>query len=223
MQHTIEKETGRTFSGEYTGHRKLRVYFLPLLVLGAAMLLMNGQAVLRDIGFIEFKTLLVTGDFKFVKVEQVQDVAKSYAKSGFLTVDLVALREAVKQIEWVQGARVRREWPATLVIEITEEVPVAVWRGQKLLSANGEIFGDARNGFETLPKLAGPEGTQFYLLSRYGEFKAILGNTELDFSTLTLSNRRSFELETLSGIRVILGADEIDDRLRGDGPSNQDG
>ncbi len=214
MQRVIDNRSRQVGEVSRGGWQKLRGYVMPALVLGLALLFMNGRAILSDIGFIEFKTLLITGNFRFVQVGYVQEIAKEHAKAGFLRVNLVGLRESVKRIEWVRDARVRREWPATLVIEITEETPVAVWRSEKLLNANGEIFGSTRAEFETLPRLDGPDGTQSYLLTRYGQFKSILGGTELDFAKLTLSNRRSFRLETFTGVTVILGVVDIDGRLQ---------
>ena len=48
--------------------------------------------------------------------------------------DLDALRRHVEQVGWVKDARVSRRFPDTLVIDIVERTPAALWQNQGQLA-----------------------------------------------------------------------------------------
>lgn len=79
---------------------------------------------------------------------------------SMLSVDLAALRQRVMTLGWVADARVTRRLPNTLVINIVERDPVAVWQhGGKLslIDVNGVELGavDGRS-MPDLPLVVGP-------------------------------------------------------------------
>lgn len=45
-----------------------------------------------------------------------------------LASDLAAMRERLEEIGWIKHARIRRQLPDTLVIELTEREPAALWQ-----------------------------------------------------------------------------------------------
>lgn len=59
-----------------------------------------------------------------------------------LGVSLQAIRENVERLPWVQGASVERRLPGTLVVELVERRPFAVWQNQKqfkLIDRAGQV------------------------------------------------------------------------------------
>lgn len=76
-------------------------------------------------------------------------------------VDLDAIRDRlIGEYKWIKEARVHRRWPDTLVIEIEERVPAAVWqhRGQlQLVDGDGVALQAVReNALPNLPVVVGP-------------------------------------------------------------------
>ena len=122
----------------------------------------------------EMAQLAARSGFQVAKIE-VQGLKRSdempvYAMAleemdrSMLTVDLGALRQRVMSLGWVADARVTRRLPNTLVIDIVERDPVAVWQhgGQlSLIDVNGKALGpvDGR-AMPDLPLVVGPQANR---------------------------------------------------------------
>lgn len=83
---------------------------------------------------------------------------------SMLSVDLTALRARVMTLGWVEDARVTRRLPNTLVINIVERNPVAVWQhgGRlSLIDVNGVVLEsvDGRS-MPDLPLVVGPQANR---------------------------------------------------------------
>lgn len=75
-------------------------------------------------------------------------------------IDLDAIRDRLMQFTWVKEARVSRRLPDTLVVEIVERVPAAVWqhnRQLQLVDAEGVALERVRaDALPDLPLVIGP-------------------------------------------------------------------
>lgn len=75
-------------------------------------------------------------------------------------VDLDEVREKLLRYGWVQDARVSRRLPDTLVVDIVERTPAAVWQNQgrlRLIDASGVVLEDVTTEPSAdLPLLIGP-------------------------------------------------------------------
>jgi cell division protein FtsQ len=82
-----------------------------------------------------------------------------------LGVDLEALRQRVEAVGWVEKASVRRLLPHTLMIEVTERPPAAVWQAGgilRVIDKQGKVIAEANpRSYPHLPLLvgAGANGT----------------------------------------------------------------
>ena len=62
---------------------------------------------------------------------------------SLLGLDLGAIRARVEALPWIAAATVSRRWPDTLVVEVTERAPVALWQHQRryrVIDAAGEVL-----------------------------------------------------------------------------------
>ena len=75
-------------------------------------------------------------------------------------VDLSATRERLMAFGWVKEARVSRRWPDTLVVEIVERRPVAIWQHNRelnLIDGEGVVLEPVRlEAMPELPLVVGP-------------------------------------------------------------------
>jgi cell division protein FtsQ len=146
--------------------------------------------------------------------------------ASMLQVDLVALAAMVKEVPWVRGASIRRQFPATIVVAIEEHKPVAQWSAPAsssatndetatLVNSYGDVFSavisDDRR--ELLPRLAGPDGSSAEVLTRYAALLAPLKSIERAPKALTLTPRRAWQLTLDNGTAVELGRADVDERL----------
>lgn len=193
---------------------RLRHVVLALLLLGAAGVAALTPGWIAQLEAARFSELVVRGRLQHVTPAQVHAAAAPYLDDGFLAVDMDGLRKAVEALPWVAQARMRREWPGTLYITITEEAPVAVWRARALLNGQGKVFLQETAGYaDALPDLHGPEGTQLLMLQAWAGMQQALAPLEANVARVTLSERRAWRLQLAGGIEVRLGRSEANRRL----------
>ena len=99
-----------------------------------------GEAV-GDAGF-RVKSVDVQG-LKQMDPRPVYDIALDQRTTAMPLVDVSGIRERLLQFGWVKDARVSRRFPDTLVIDIVERTPAALWQndeGLSLIDAEGVVL-----------------------------------------------------------------------------------
>lgn len=74
---------------------------------------------------------------------KIYDLALNQKNRSMASVDLEALRGDLMKYGWVEDARVSRRLPDTLVIDIVERTPTAVWQNKQklaLIDVNGVVL-----------------------------------------------------------------------------------
>jgi cell division protein FtsQ len=156
----------------------------------------------------------VEGKFQRVSPVQVEQAVTHGLHEGFMSVDLEKVRHRVKELPWVDQARVQRRWPNGLRLEITEQVAAARWGDAGLLNTRGELFlSNSRHVPPELPQLAGPEGSEAQVAQRYLAAQGRLIECGLRLAALRLDERGAWQLELSNGISVRLGRRQVDDRF----------
>jgi cell division protein FtsQ len=160
------------------------------------------------------RNLVVEGTFQRVTPIQVEAAVADGLKSGFLTVNLGALRERVQELDWVDRANVGRRWPDTLIVRVTEHQAAARWGDSGLLNVRGELFTEhSQHSIAELPSLAGPKGTERDVARRYLAVRGKLAEADLSLERLELDERGSWRLVLRGGQEIRLGRRDIDERL----------
>ena len=186
-------------------------------VLGiAATLLVTAVAVSVIAAALDrpISTVEVGGQFQRVARVQVESAVTPFRGSGFLSVDLDALRSALEAIPWVDRARAERRWPSGVRVVITEHVPAARWGQTGLMNTRGELFlREARHIPPELPQLVGPEGTEEEVAKLYLETYPRLLAVGMSLSKVELDDRGAWQLTLGNGVRVQLGRQSVHERL----------
>lgn len=104
----------------------------------------------------------------------VYNQALTQVDRSMLALDLEGLRSQIMQLGWVQDARVSRRLPDTLVVNIVERKPVAVWQRNgkfSLIDASGVVLtGVDPDSMPGLPLVVGPDAnTQTAALTKLME------------------------------------------------------
>ena len=90
----------------------------------------------------------------------VYDIAFDQQSMAMPLVDVAAIRERLLRYGWVKDARVSRRLPDTLVIDIVEREPAALWQDKQrlaLIDADGVVLDRVRvDQMPDLPLLIGP-------------------------------------------------------------------
>jgi len=125
------------------------------------------------------------------------------------------LRDQLEAEPWISSVSVRRQWPSTLELTVREQVPVAVWNREGFLNADAEFFVPREIHQEPgdLPELAGPEGSEEEVLAVYREVANSLSAIGLEAESLTLSERRAWQLQLKDGPSLRLGREDRERRF----------
>jgi cell division protein FtsQ len=177
----------------------------------AAWLTFHGSTVLLD---RPIEALEIEGAFQRVVPEKIEGVLRPEIGSGFLTVDLDALRARIESLEWVDRAHVRRRWPSVLHVTVIEQEPAARWGSSGLLNTRGELFvTEPRDVPAELPELVGPQGSHRTVASRYLALREELAARGLTLASVKLDARGAWTFRMGNGVEVRLGRRDIDARL----------
>ena len=127
-------------------------------------------------------------------------------------VDVASIRERLLQYGWVKDARVSRRLPDTLVIDIIERKPTAIWQDQSRLSlidAEGVVLDRVPiSAMPDLPLLIGPgaNAQSRYLQALLKDAPALAPQLE----SATWVGRRRWDLNFQSGETVALPEGQVD-------------
>jgi cell division protein FtsQ len=156
----------------------------------------------------------VQGELHHNSSEQLRETLVQRLSGGFLTADLNDLKQAAEALPWVGGASIRRVWPDRLQVRVDEHRPVARWKGDGLVTAEGVIFhpriGTVPAG---LPLLEGDEQRARELAQRYLQWRDQLMLAGQLIDTLGVDARGAWRVGLVSKARLELGTNDIEKRL----------
>lgn len=170
---------------------------------------------LLDPSTLPIKQVRIEGKFRHLSPQSLEMLVSDKVKGGFFNIDVMSVRNALMKEPWVSDVSVHRVWPDSLQVFVTEQVPMTTWRSDSLLNTHGDIFTPDRNSFpDNLPALSGPEGTEKLVLKHFQQLHEELKIVSLDVKSLTLDERRAWSFETTSGIKVMVGKNHFDKRVK---------
>lgn len=208
---TIKKKTLRERLPTWLNQRLVGAVIL-VSVIGAGMGF--GSWLLVQPDTLPIKRVKVEGEFHYLSEQDVYKALGELTSGGFFNVDVRAVKLAAESLQWIDSASVRRQWPSTLQIEITEQVPLARWGKDKVINIRGEIFQPPGKGLsETLPVFSGPEGTGEKVARQYQVLSGLLASTGLTIEELRLTQRRAWDLRLNNGLILLLGRPASEERL----------
>ena len=100
-----------------------------------------------------------------VSTQSIYDIAFNQQSSAMPLVDLDGTRERLLRLPWIREARVSRRLPETLVVEVIERVPVAVWQQQGrlyLVDVEGVVLEPVGAAAPGLVRLIGTDANRRY-------------------------------------------------------------
>ena len=199
-----------TMTPELAAHPLVQV--ARVLTWGALGLLAYGAiSWLAAQPWFALRTIEVKTPTAHVTEAQVRLVAERRVRGTFFTVDLEGVRSSLEKLPWVSEARVERRWPDTLVVTLSEHVPLARWNDSALVSKTGDVFVAALN--QSLPRLFGPEDSSAEVLDAYRRHQAALAPLGMSITELRLTPRRAWRIRLDNGMQLALGRLQADERL----------
>jgi cell division protein FtsQ len=199
----------RRFSGRVVPGRVVAWAVVGLVLIGAALWILYGTSVLgvREIS-VRGATIVTDDD--------VRAAAAVTVGTPLARVDTGAVAARVRTLAPVASVDVSRSWPGTLVVDVTERVPVAavtVPTGFALLDATGVAF-------ETVPavpggvvalKVAAPGPTDPATVAALKVLVALTPPLRSQLAAISAPSPTAIRLELTGGRTVIWGSAEQTD------------
>ena len=157
------------------------------------------------------RKIRISGQLKYVTPEQLKFIAEHELTGTFFTLDIDRTRAAFGKLPWVRQAQVRRTWPDTLEISVSEYVALARWGENGLVDVNGAWFDAASD--QALPMMIGPAGSQGEMARMLTRMRGDMAAAGVAPVRLMLSDRRAWSVELDNGVHVELGRGDVESRV----------
>lgn len=148
-----------------------------LLAGATAWLLVNqGLAWLQRPDTLPVERIRTMNTLNYSDPADLQNTLAPLVRTGLFAVDATAIKTVLEARPWIDQVTVRRSWPATVELFVTEHQPVARFAEAALATDRGQvIYPESIAGFEALPRLLGDEAAAADLVTA----ARILQNDEL--------------------------------------------
>ncbi|GAA6166273.1 cell division protein FtsQ/DivIB [Sessilibacter corallicola] len=187
---------------------------LSMLAVGAVLLGVLARQKTLEVVDRSVSAVIVDGDLEQVSLERFESLVEPLVDKSFLGLDLNRLKRQLESDPWIAQATLNRQWPDKLKVTLVEETAIARWGNDSFLNQAGKRIDIGRNNFLTqLPGLNGPEGTEIKVTEQFMSFSSQLRLHGLDPVWLTLGDDYSWTLGLDNKISVILGKNNIEDKL----------
>jgi len=161
---------------------------------------------------VQIRQVQLQGDLRYLDAESLTRDLSIRFNGNYLETTLGQVISEVESHPWIAAVSARRVWPDTLLIEITEQRPVAIYNDTQYLGLSGDLFEPPKPLNEPLPRLYGALSETMQVYSHYGVFSDRLS----DFSKVISVSRghdMGWQITLENGINVQLGRNDILGRL----------
>ncbi len=191
---------------------------LPWLLLSmVAVVLVAGVIWLpRVMDHYPIRKVGVDGVHDVRRQQQVQTALAALVRdSNYFSVPLDKLYQRTRELSWVADASVRRQWPDTVMVDITERKPVAVWNQSLLVSSSGQPFKALKEyDLSGLPRLNGPDNRLDEVMSFYHSMSKVLREVNLTITSMDVNDRLTARLTLNNGVLVVVDRENYVNKLR---------
>ncbi len=189
--------------------------FFLVVVLLIGFLLYSTISWMWDEQRLPLSKIVLQGNLQYVSTLDVQRAFARLDHIGtFMSQDIDVLQTSVQSIPWVSHASIRKQWPDTIKVFLTEHQVQAIWNGNALLDDDGIVFdGDIGLVKEEHVKLYGPDGSAPEVLKVWLQYNSQFQAIGRNISSLLLNERRAWQIILDNGIRLELGKESLDERI----------
>lgn len=222
--HSIKKKIGRGASRRMPRRSSRLQNMLPqirrglitaLILVLVALMALNSRTVVEDISQRRIEYVVIEGSLNQVTEDDIRSAVFDFINQSMVAIDLDQIKQALESNPWVQSVTLRRKWPDTLIIGVSEEVAIARWGDAGLLNQNGDIFMPSSvEGQSNLAALSGPPGTEKRVMEQYQVFNQLLYPENLRIARLQLNRRNAWSMTLTNGADVKVGSIRPTEKVR---------
>ena len=195
------------------------IYWRPIIILTALFifvgLMMVGYTKAKSLIDLPVNEIRILGDTRYLNKSVLAEKLAAGINAPLIDMDIKALHDLVLEDPWVHSAKIRRDWPPAVEVVIDEQIPVARWGAKGLLNHQGDIFWPDESGdYSKLPLLDGPATETQRLMSQYHDLSPMFQGAKIKMVGLSLEARGAWTLTLDNGIQVVVGREQLKERLQ---------
>jgi cell division protein FtsQ len=166
----------------------------------------------------ETRYISVTGN---ISAQQRSEIFVWLSDFAAENADIENIKKELEAKSWVAHAAVERHWPDGLVISIEPEIAIALWNDDAFINDRGKVFSSEYVSAYNLSKrvgpltqLYGPAGREMEVMQQYQRLNNALLKEGRSIDILRLNSRGGWVFVNDMGIEVLLGKDELMERIQ---------
>ena len=176
------------------------------------LLVVAGLAFATDsIDRSNVERIFILGNFD---AHQLESIKTMLTKVDIASSDVEQVKKALRELEWVHHANVRKSWPNAIEVEVLPETVIAYWNDDGFISREGLVLYTEILVGGDLPHLYGPAGSELDVMKQFQQLSPMLNNYGHEIKSLTVTKRGSWSLETQDGVEVLLGKEDLKARMQ---------
>ncbi len=199
-------------------HQLLLLKKVVFVVLVCALLILiglNSRTLVNDINQQRIEFVAIEGNLSKVTEDDIESAVFDYINQSMVAIDLLAIQNALERNAWINTVSLRRKWPDTLIINVTEELAIARWGERQLLNQEAALFSPPSIVAQlNLAKLSGPDGSEEKVMQQYQIFNQLLFSKNLRITSLNLNSRGAWSMQISNEIAVSVGSIQAVERVR---------
>lgn len=195
------------------GQVKLFGYaMIPVLVIA---LLVFARHWLNNPNNLRIDDVQVVGKIKHVDAQAVKDIIEPFTTTNLKLLDVENLETELEFEPWIRSVAITKLWPTHVLVEITEQQPIAFWGEDRMVNNYGEVFDASlpeKKG--VMPVLYSPDDNGLEMIKKYKEVQQWLSALPVGVSEFVEDARGSWRLRLTNDIQLTVGREEQQKRLR---------
>jgi cell division protein FtsQ len=214
MTETIARRLATTNDAVMTRGALLARLLIALLLIGA-LIGAGWIAKQWEPTLLPVRVVGLEGEMHGLSREALTQTISAEITGGILTQDLGRLRARVEALPWVAEATVRRVWPDRIQVQVREHHAIARWGEVGLVTADGIVFRPTDGRLPAgLARLGAPDDAVApEVVERFRDWGPRLLELGLIVDGVHRDARGDWSVELLGGTEVLLGTDDVEQRL----------
>lgn len=166
--------------------------------------------------------ITLSGDAAHVDRASLRQSVIKMIDGNYFSLDADKIAKALHTLPWVEKVRLRRQWPDTLMIDIEEYQPIALWGKDRWLTTTGKLVALPLPANIALPQLNGPPEEIGQVWPKYQKWASLFARNGLRLRNLSLSRQHLYTLDIeyntqyknpTNGFTMILSESNADSQL----------
>ena len=145
----------------------------------------------------------IVGKFNRVNGQEIKRSVENTLSGNYFSASLQNIEDDIENLPWVFSASVRRQWPSTLIVNVSEVEPIAKWGDRQWLNFTGDLVDREKELEIDLPQLQGPDSQQREVWNTFKSWSDLLAKNGLQLEELFLDNRGLWHLKVTLNVLAV--------------------